>query len=72
MAKPTLKDWCEGFPDLAAKEIETLRAALNDAAWAIFQMKRMQPDAIRQFASDAHTKACDAIDGLTETDGMKP
>ena len=44
-------------------KIERLRAALNEAAYALFQIKRMQPDAVREFASDAHTKACAVLDG---------
>lgn len=38
-----------------------LRAALDKAAYALFQIKRMTPDAVRQFASDAHVAACESL-----------
>ena len=44
------------------QEIKRLRAALNEAAYALFQIKRMVPDAIPQFASAAHEKACAVLD----------
>ncbi len=45
----------------AADEIEQLRTALDRAAYALFQIKRMHADAIPRFASDEHAEACNVL-----------
>ena len=39
-----------------------LRGALDEAARALFAIKRMQPDAVPEFAAEAHRKACASLD----------
>jgi hypothetical protein len=46
-----------------ASELTRLRAGLDRAAYALFQIKRMKPEAVRAFAEDAHAKACNVLDG---------
>jgi hypothetical protein len=41
---------------------QDLLKALNRAAFALFQIKRMNPDAIREFAANEHAAACSVID----------
>jgi hypothetical protein len=41
---------------------ERAEAALRDAAYALFQIKRMVPEAVRDFAAEAHAKACKVVD----------
>lgn len=45
-----------------ANENAYLRAELNEAAYALFQIKRMTPVDVRQFAAEAHAKACAFLD----------
>jgi len=39
-----------------------LRQALNRAAYALFQIKRMVPEEIPKFAADEHSAACAVLD----------
>lgn len=55
------------FPAILAK-LESDQAALNEAAYALFQIKRMAPEAVPQFASDAHAKACKHLDNFPTFD----
>jgi hypothetical protein len=45
-----------------AAGVPGLRAALDEAARALFAIKRMKPDAVPEFAAEAHRKACVALD----------
>lgn len=56
-----LEEFDRQFPAIVAK-LEADQTALNDAAYALFQIKRMTPEAIPQFAADAHAKACKHLD----------
>lgn len=49
-------------------KLEADQTALNDAAYALFQIKRMTPEAIPQFAADAHAKACKHLDNFPNFD----
>ena len=40
-----------------------LRQALDRAAYALFQIKRMVPEEIPKFAADEHSAACAVLDG---------
>lgn len=44
--------------------IEKLQTALNDAAYALFEIKRLQPEAIKDHAAAAHAKACEVLNDL--------
>lgn len=55
------------FPAIVAR-LEASQAALNEAAYALFQIKRMAPEAIQQFAADAHAKACKHLDNFPTFD----
>lgn len=44
---------------------ERLRSALDAAAYALFQIKRMTPEAVRAFATAEHAKACAGLDEVT-------
>jgi hypothetical protein len=45
------------------REIERLRKGLNDAAYALFQIKRMLPEAIVEHSKTAYDKASAVLDG---------
>jgi len=53
---------CYDRMDKCESRESKLREALNRTAYALFQIKRMQPDAIRAFASAEHSAACLVID----------
>ena len=55
------------FPQILA-ECDAAQNALNEAAYALFQIKRMTPEAIPQFAADAHAKACKHLDNFPTFD----
>ena len=38
--------------------------ALNDAAYAIFQIKRLTPESVVQFSIEAHGKACEVLNSI--------
>jgi hypothetical protein len=48
---------------IAVGEIGKLRKALYDASYALFQIKRMVPEAIPAFARAEYDKACAVLDG---------
>lgn len=52
-------------------EVEKLRAALNDASYALFQIKRMVPNAIPAFADEACRKACEVLNATPLTEAEK-
>lgn len=52
--------YCLAAPAAPAPD---LRAALKRAAYALFQIKRMVPEAIVEFARQEHKAACDVLDG---------
>ncbi len=47
----------------SSDEMERLRAALKAAAYALFQIKRMVPEAIAEHAKQAYDKASAVLDG---------
>ena len=49
--------------DLVFAENARLREALDRAAYALFQIKRMVPEEIPKFAADEHSAACAVLDG---------
>jgi hypothetical protein len=51
----------------------SLRAALDEAARALFAIKRMKPDAVPEFAAEAHRKACVVLDAacVKSTDSVQ-
>lgn len=53
---------------IAALEAENakLRQALHDASYALFQVKRMPHEAVREFASSASSRACAVLDECDE------
>lgn len=56
-----------GFGDYmdAIERAGRLHAALNAAAYALFQTKRMTPESVREFAAIEHAKACAVLDGCS-------
>jgi hypothetical protein len=56
-----------------AAGVPVLRAALDEAARALFTIKRMKPDAVPEFAAEAHRKACVALDaaGVIASDASR-
>lgn len=61
--------WCLEQPkeaatalDHCAAENKRLREGMKAAAYALFEIKRMQPDAIKAHAAEAHEKACAVLD----------
>ena len=49
-----------GSSDVLCRE-EQLRIALDKAAYALFTIKRMAPEAIREFAAKEHAEACKVL-----------
>lgn len=46
---------------------QSLRAALDKAGYALFSIKRLAPDAIKEFAAKAHEEACKVLDQTAST-----
>ena len=49
----------------ANAERDKYRLALDRAAYALFQIKRIQPDQIAEFAERSHAEACAVLDTLS-------
>ena len=57
-------DWkASYFKCLAERDKYSL--ALDKAAYALFQIKRIQPDQIAEFAERSHAEACAVLDTLS-------
>ena len=50
--------------DILSAERERLRIGLDKAAYALFEIKRLVPEAVREYASDAHVAACVILNEL--------
>jgi hypothetical protein len=53
------------------KECERMWLGLDRAAYALFQIKRMVPEAIHDFAAKSHEKACAILDNEQALKGDK-
>ena len=46
------------------QEVAVLREALDRAAYALFQAKRLAPEAVREHCAKAHEAACKVLDEI--------